>query len=314
MKSRIDELKKTSLKDLASLKDSHKSIIVEIKALRTEVNRIFDKLEKMTVEQLDRMINDLEKGLKNDLDSCANMHDQLKTMMEKLQQITDKHKNISLFIGYKKCKVKLGEANVTVQDIQKRPKQVLRFKSDESLLQFLKNLSSLGNIETVSSLPKRTDGDHVYNAQSSGEYNVRIKEDQNICTISGICELPSGDYVISDSNNKRVKLLNRKYQVIAHCDLSTVPNDLCHTFGNEVAVAVDDCIAKHEVHFLIMSRGKLHAGRRFTTDHQCNCVSHHQGQLYISSNDALHQNTISGILVKRFMKTSLITGKLTRMF
>ncbi|WAR26945.1 hypothetical protein MAR_012649, partial [Mya arenaria] len=116
MKSRLDELKNERIKDQGTLYDSYKNIIDDIKALRKEINQILDKLEKKTVKQLDNMIEDLEKSIKDDLETFARMHDQLSTMIEKLKQITGKNKECSSYIGFRICQSKLSEANGLVQE------------------------------------------------------------------------------------------------------------------------------------------------------------------------------------------------------
>ncbi|WAR04998.1 hypothetical protein MAR_020367, partial [Mya arenaria] len=92
MRSRLDELRNARMKDQASHEDSYKNILAEIKALRKEINFIFDQLEKKTVEELDSMMKHLEKSVKDDIETCAQMHHQLKNMVKKLQQMSGKHK------------------------------------------------------------------------------------------------------------------------------------------------------------------------------------------------------------------------------
>ncbi|WAR08610.1 hypothetical protein MAR_018568, partial [Mya arenaria] len=92
MRSRLDELKNVRTKDQDSLIDSYKNIIAEVKDLRKNINTILDQLEKKTVEHLDSMMKELEKTIKDDLETCAQMDDQLNTMIEKLQQITGKNR------------------------------------------------------------------------------------------------------------------------------------------------------------------------------------------------------------------------------
>ncbi|XP_052760758.1 uncharacterized protein LOC128203393 [Mya arenaria] len=290
MRQRMDELKNDRIKDQVSLKDSYKNIIAEIKAFRKEINYILDEIEKKTFEQLDSMMEDLEKSVKHDIETCAHMHDQLKTMFEKLRKITGKNKETSSYIGFRICQSKLSEAKFLEQELL--AKGGMKFKSDESLLPFLRNLNKLGNFET--------DNIHVYKAQSSSRYKVRIKKDKTICLIAGICELPSGEVVIADRHNKRVKLLNRQFEVIDHCDLPSHPYHLCHTTGSEVAVAVTyytniPC----EVHFLTVTRGKLQAVRKFTTNHYCYSIAHHQGKLYVGSAEVLYLYAMDGRLIKK---------------
>ncbi|WAR30489.1 hypothetical protein MAR_033031 [Mya arenaria] len=118
---RLDELKNTRVKDQASVNDTYNNFMAQIKALRKEINKILDKLENDTVKHFESIIKDLKKDVKDDLENCDRMNDQLETMFDMLQQITDKHKETSTYISFKKCQTKLSEAYSLVQEIQKRP-------------------------------------------------------------------------------------------------------------------------------------------------------------------------------------------------
>ncbi|XP_052788092.1 uncharacterized protein LOC128222942 [Mya arenaria] len=299
----LDELKNARMKDQASLKDSYKNIIAEIKALRKEINKILDQFEKKSVQELDRLIKDLEKRVKDDLDTCAHMNDQLKTMVDKLQQITGKAEETDSYIGFRKCQTKLNEVTSMVQEIQRRPREGVMFKYDESVLPFLRNI--LGTVENVHSISKTTDNIHVFKAQIESHHSVKIKNDEKDGFILGICELPSREVVIADFNN-RVKLLDQQFNVIDCVDLPAVPFDLCSIPGNEVAVASQayDSVANagdtlHEIHILSVTKGQLHAVRKFNTDHMCRSVIHHKSHLYVGSYDALYMYTIDGRLEKK---------------
>ncbi|XP_052768015.1 uncharacterized protein LOC128208493 [Mya arenaria] len=304
MRNRLDELSNARMKDQVSMNDSYKNIISEIKAFRKKINKILDKLEKKTVGQLDRQKEDLEKIIKDDMESCVNMNNQHKTMMEKIQQINGKHKETNSYIGFRICQTKLGETKSAMLEIQKKPTRRISFKSDRSLLPFLRNLNNLGDVDSFLSMPKRADGDHVYKTQSSSCYDVKIKKDVSKCHIVGICELPSGEVVIADHYNRRVKLLNNQYKVTDHCDLPSYPQDLCRTERYDIYVAVDSWGTLHEVHSLSVTRGKLQAVRKFTTNHLCLSIAIHQGQLYVNDNNSLYQYTMDGELVKEIYKSS----------
>ncbi|WAR26751.1 TIF1B-like protein [Mya arenaria] len=100
MRRWLDKLKNDIMKDQASLNDSYKNILVEILALRKTINKVLDRMERKTVQQLDSMMKDLEKSIKDDLETCAHMNDQLKTMTEQLQQITGNNKETNSYIGF----------------------------------------------------------------------------------------------------------------------------------------------------------------------------------------------------------------------
>ncbi|XP_052774587.1 uncharacterized protein LOC128213105 [Mya arenaria] len=299
IRSKLDQLMNAGKKDQISLKDSYEKIIAEIKAHRKEINMILDQIEKKTVQQLDSLMKDLEQCAKDDLETCAKMNDQLKDMVDKLNQITCNQKKTNSYIGFRKCQTMLKEVTTVMQEIQGRPKEGLRFKSDESVLPFLRN--SLGNVEQ--SIFKTKDAIHVHKAKWQSNYSVKIKKDANNCYILGMCALPSGEVIIADFNN-RVILLNQQYNVIDHLDMSSLPYDLCYIYGNEVAVAAYDAVAGNAdvlngVQFLTVTKGQLQAVRNFNTGHRCRSIIYHQGHLYVGSNDALYLYTMDGHMINK---------------
>ncbi|XP_052817011.1 uncharacterized protein LOC128243338 [Mya arenaria] len=301
MRSRLDELKNAKLKDQDALKDSYKSILAEIKALRKELNQILDKLEQKTVEQLDGMMKDLEKSLEDDIETCTHMNELLKIMMDKFGQIAGKNKETKCYVGHRKCQTKLTEAQNLVHEIQGKSEEALHFKSDSSIVPFLRNQHMFGAPERVITVAKSLNSVYVYKGLGSKKFSVRIKKDKKTCSIEGICELPSGDLVIADSKNKRVKLLDMTYKVTAHLDLPVPPLHLCNLTGSEIAVVIDDD-KMHAICILTVTRGQFQVSRKFTTDHQCKSIAYHQGQLYICSYSALYQYTMDGRLVKVLKK------------
>ncbi|XP_052814052.1 uncharacterized protein LOC128241115 [Mya arenaria] len=298
MRNIFDVLNNVTMIDQASIKDSYTNTIADIKAFRKEINMILDQLEKKTVEQLDRVIKGSEETYKTDMETCTRMQNQLKTIMETLQQITGKHQETISYIASRHCQAKLSEAMSLVHKIQKRPKEDIKFNSDKSVIPFLKNITNLGNVDTIKFVQKMEHSDYVYKAIGSCHYPVKIKNDAYKCHIVGICVLTNEEVVIADHNNSKVKLLNGHYQVTDHFDLPSFPVDMCLTANNEVAVAVDDCA----IHFLSVTRGKLKAVKQFNTDHNCNSIAHHQGELYVGSNNVLYQYTMAGQKVRTIYK------------
>ncbi|XP_052806928.1 uncharacterized protein LOC128236110 [Mya arenaria] len=297
MRSRLGELTNARLKYQASLTDMYKDILAEIKALRKKMNNILDHLEKKTVKELDSMIKGLETNIKVDIDACTHMHDQLKTMIKKVQQMTGKHKETNSYIGYRRCQDKLDKAEEQMQTMQRKPEPRISFKPDSSLQPFLNNLHVFGSIEKFEIL-------HVYKALDFKTYYV--KENDNFrFSIVGICELPSGDLVIANKKNSKVIFLNRQYDVTASCDLPFPPEDLCLISGNEVAISVNDSI-RHEVHFINVTRGKLQKVTHSTTVHWCFSVAYHQGRLFVSSGNTLYQYNMDGNIITKIYEDKSI--------
>ncbi|KAH3790926.1 uncharacterized protein LOC127843022 isoform X1 [Dreissena polymorpha] len=136
------------------------------------------------------------------------------------------------------------------------------------------------------------------NVQSITEHNVRIPSDKVVCDIRGICVLPDGQVLVVDWNNENVKLLNQQYQVVSHWDVNAWPLDICLITPSEVAVAVYTSNI-HEVQFITVNQGKLVSGRKFQLQHECTCITHHQGNLFVTSGQELYKYSLNGKLICR---------------
>ncbi|KAH3895173.1 hypothetical protein DPMN_019333 [Dreissena polymorpha] len=152
----------------------------------------------------------------------------------------------------------------------------------------------------------------AFNVQRKSVHNVKIPSDSYECSIEGICVLTDGQVLVADYFNKRVKLLNQQYQVVSHWDVNAQPVDICLITPSEVAVAVNDHDSKiHEVQFITVNQGKLVSGRKFQLQHECTFITHHQGDLFVTSGQELYKYSLNGKLICRLYqdRSGDYTGK-----
>ncbi|KAH3794185.1 hypothetical protein DPMN_147716 [Dreissena polymorpha] len=71
---------------------------------------------------------------------------------------------------------------------------------------------------------------------------------------------------------------------------------MCTITSGEVAVAIEHLFKPH-VQFITVNKSQLVTSRQFQLQHRCICIAHHQGDLYISSLDALYKYSLSGKLI-----------------
>ncbi|KAH3720586.1 hypothetical protein DPMN_063486 [Dreissena polymorpha] len=134
--------------------------------------------------------------------------------------------------------------------------------------------------------------------KSSKKYNVKIKGDTNQCSLTGICETASGELLLTDWRNNKVKLLDQTYKVVAHCDLRNAPWSMCSIDSNLVAVTV----TYKQVHFIRVTNGQLIKDRILKLKHDCFGIAHQHGNLYITDGNALYLYTVDGRLVREMYK------------
>ncbi|XP_052781936.1 uncharacterized protein LOC128218324 [Mya arenaria] len=304
LRKQIEDMKNDRKKNCALLKKTRTAIVDEIKAIRKKINDILDKMEKTTVQELDRLVSDQELSIKKDMESCTQMHDELKNIMDDIQS-KDSSGETPLYIGFRNCEKKIKQANEILQNMSNVVKYDITFRKHNGIEDFLSSMKTFGELNEsnvyckqplISLFPR----DHVFDTKGYKEYNVKMSSDKDTCDILGICELPGGEVVITDFKNRKVKLLDQEYRVVDHCDVPKYPNDVCHIGGNEVAVCVnsndDD---RHELHFINITKGKLVTTRKLSFTHRCKSATHHGNKLYISSITALYVYTMTGKLVKK---------------
>ncbi|KAH3703998.1 uncharacterized protein LOC127859528 [Dreissena polymorpha] len=141
----------------------------------------------------------------------------------------------------------------------------------------------------------KSDPNQVIRVKSSKMYSVNVKGDSETCWILGICATATGEFIITDRGNNKVKLLDQTYKVVAQCNLSDVPNCMCSIDFSLVAVALKN----NSVHFIRVTNGRLVHDRRLKLQHTCNGIAHHQDNLYIASDTALYQYSVDGRLVSK---------------
>ncbi|XP_052815308.1 uncharacterized protein LOC128242256 [Mya arenaria] len=309
----LNQVREVRKKNQCSLKTSGRSMLTKIKDLRKKLNQLLDELEKKTVEQMNSVLANLDDTLQNDIDSCTSIHDQLKALMDTIQAQC-KDNEPSSYIGFRKCEKKMAEAKSLLQELSTKPELTATFKPETTITQLLSDFNILGNVQenleikighqlSENKSSKQTHISRVFKTGKKSTFNVKIKPETKNCSIIGITELPSGEIVIADDRNNSVKVLNRDYKVIAQCDVPIEPQDICHISGNQVAVAVnwpED--VTHEVHFLTVSAGTITMTRKFSVDHDCVSIRHHEEQLYVGSITALYIYTHAGKQVKKILE------------
>ncbi|KAH3718005.1 hypothetical protein DPMN_060802 [Dreissena polymorpha] len=162
-------------------------------------------------------------------------------------------------------------------------------------------------VDAIHNSSDQINPDQMY-VKKKSEYNVKIARDtRQHCYISGICILPSGETIVADYTNKRVKLLDKHYNVSSDFEVDRNPQDICQLLPCRVAVTFKLLtLNTHNVQFILLevSNGKLVFVNKFREEydytstlqlkHAALGITYHQGDLYITSGTALYRYTHNG--------------------
>ncbi|XP_052780010.1 uncharacterized protein LOC128217136 [Mya arenaria] len=288
LEKQLELMKEARIKNTTSLKKTRTAISDEIKTIRKTINGILDKIEKTTLQDLDGMIAKLEKYIKKDIETCDKKTIELQNMIAAFQTKAKSSESKS-YIAYRKSQDMISQANDHLRGISVIECYNVTFQANYLIEELLSSIKTFGSTRKDSLF----DPNHVFSVAEYKEYNVKMRNDKCQCIIWGVCEMPSGDFVIADFNNCKVKLLDKEYRMLDRCDVPGDSLDVCHIDGNEVAVCVDSVL-----YFINATKGKLITTRKLSFTHACYAAAHHGGQLYISSFTALYVYTMSGQKVK----------------
>ncbi|KAH3720350.1 hypothetical protein DPMN_063247 [Dreissena polymorpha] len=282
----LKKFKSVQEASIQSIEGSYGEKLQEIRDQCKKINAALDELENTTLKELDDIRTKLQTSLKKDVDNCGRLKDELQQLSEAVQGLCDKSNQDIKFIASRKCLDKIQESERYLNENPVKVQSSIIFQANIDIEQYLSQQSSLGRIVDCMKCVK---------LKKKQEYNVKISSDRHACSIIGICSLPSGQVIIVDRINKRVKMLDKNYNVSSHCDVSDYPHDICQITSSEVAVTLDGA----GVQFMSVSNRQLINGRQFQLPHAAVGIAHHKGALYITSRTALYHYTLTGTFVKK---------------
>ncbi|XP_060558532.1 uncharacterized protein LOC132718814 isoform X2 [Ruditapes philippinarum] len=131
----------------------------------------------------------------------------------------------------------------------------------------------------------------VWLVEEKREINIKINGESKDCWIHGSCILPSGEILLADYNNKKLKKLDSMYNVKCVCDLPYKPNDVCYVGDN---VAVVSLLGK-KLQF-VDTKHSMILIRYIDTDHSCIGLACHGDQMYVRDiNGSVYSYSTNGI-------------------
>ncbi|XP_052222665.1 transcription intermediary factor 1-beta-like [Dreissena polymorpha] len=208
----LDELntfKSTHEASIQSVEESYSERLKEIQDLRKKLNAALDALENTTMKELDEIRVTLQTALKKDVDNCNRLKDELKQLSEAVNVLFDKSKTEIEFIASRKCLDKIEECKTYLKENPVKLQRSLIFQASIDIEQYLTQQASLRRIVvSMQSLTVKMNPDWILTVKRN-VYLMSISSDpRQTCRITGICCLPSGQFVVTDECNRKVMLLD----------------------------------------------------------------------------------------------------------
>ncbi|KAH3739321.1 hypothetical protein DPMN_045971 [Dreissena polymorpha] len=223
----------------------------KIQETRENILAALDMLEKKTLQKMRDTLTKLQASLKSDVDKCSTLGIELKQLRDAIQDISDQSEQELSFIASIKCKDNIQQFKNYLKKNFAELKSSITFDPNSEIMQYLSKLSGLAQ-----SLTAVGNADQIIRIDGKSEYDVSI-QGESTCHIRDICVLTSGQVLVVDSSNYKVKMLNQQYQLVSHCSVSDEPLGMCQITPSEVCVTV--CA---EVQFIKVNNNQLVKDRK----------------------------------------------------
>ena len=286
LRMKIGQLQQERSKDRTNLTRMKDTCRKEISNFRKELNDFLDHLERDIIQDFEKH----EKKRKQLID------DQIKSLTTALQMIDLDYKLLEdakydnkaeiMFASDIKISKNLSEYEAVLDDLQNNfERSDLYFQRNSKLVELQQAIDSLGSIKEKDSVSYKGTCTKVVlgmNVQSSSQPNVRLDDDKTLPFMTGCCFMPSGDLVLCDFNNSKLKLLDRTFKVKDSLSLNDRPWSLYVNDNSNVIVTIPRSKQLQYVQLV----PHMKAGRVIQLDKKCWNVAVAGNEIYVSCHNA----------------------------
>ena len=282
LRLKIRQLQQERNKDRTNLTRMKDTCRKEITTFRKELNDFLDHLERNIIQNLEKY----EKKQKQLTD------DQIKSLTTALQMIDLDYKLLEeakydnkteiMFSSDIKISKNLSEYETVLDDLQNNfERSDLYFQRNSKLVELQQAIDSLGSIKEKDSVSYKSISTKVVlgmNVQSSSQPYVRLGSDNREPWITGCCFMPSGDPLLCDRDNSKLKLLDRTFKVKDSLSLNGQPWSLSIIDNSNVIVTLPNTKQLQYVQLV----PHMKAGRVIKLDKKCWDVAVAGNDIYVS--------------------------------
>ncbi|XP_060586969.1 E3 ubiquitin-protein ligase TRIM71-like [Ruditapes philippinarum] len=208
----VEDAKKMTNKSNSSLKDA----LSDIRKFRQEINQRLDELERQIEDAAKVVEQENNKHLKAVETTCEDITKSLKTSSDTIKQLNTSKQADKLFMELKLVEKTLKNVEGKKLQLSSYDIKEFNFKTNDAILDLLKTEKSLGTL-TQKTLKIKFPSVQIKSRRSShqGEISVKTSKDKDMCWITGMTLLTPDLLIITDRNNKAVKMVVTSRQSVS---------------------------------------------------------------------------------------------------
>ena len=309
LRMKIEQLQQERNEDRTNLSRMKDTCRKEITTFRTELNDFLDHLERDIIQDLEKH----EKKQKQLID------DQIKSLTTALQMIDSDYKLLeeakydnkteTMFSSDIKISKNLSEYETVLDDLQNNfERSDVYFQRNSKLVELQQTIDSLGSIKEKDSVSYKDTSSKVVlgiKVQSSSQPNVRLDDDKGVPCITGCCFMPSGDLVLCDCANSKLKLLDRTFKVKDSFSVNAKPWSLSVIDNSDVIVTIP---ATKQLQYVQLVP-HMKAGRVIKLDKKCWDVAVVGNEIYVSCHNGPGEGEVRVLALSGNLKRKLGVNK-----
>ena len=282
LRMKIEQLQQERDKDRTNITRMKDTCRKEISTFRKELNDFLDHLERDIIQDLEKHEKKRKQLIDDQIKSLTTTLKMIELDYKLLEEAKYDNKAETMFASDVKISKNLSEYKAVLDDLKNNfERSDLCFQRNSKLLKMQHIVDSLGSIKEKDSVSYKDTSSKVVlgmKVQSSSQSNVQLGDDKGVPFITGCCFMPSGDLVLCDYNNSKLKLLDRTFKVKDSLSLNDQPWSLSAIDNSNVIVTLPNTKQLQYVQLV----PDMKAGRVIKLDKKCWGVAVAGNEIYVS--------------------------------
>ncbi|XP_033731711.1 tripartite motif-containing protein 2-like [Pecten maximus] len=266
---------------LQNLVQNQEVALQSITDLRQNVDKQLNTLQKDVTDKLIASFKEEKINMEASLRQCEHLMNSMLNTMKSSVTAVEGNDHIETIVLYQRGQAELESCKALLTDMRKSYTFV---SVKHHIASELGNLDgdAMGKIITEKQ-PRRFPGSHCdlvphlleSKVKEIGKFNMKIPS-------RGVVFLPCDQIVVSDYNNKKLKLFTDKGQLLDELTIRGRPNDLCLVDNNTVAVSV---YSPGGIHVVKVKASKLSLSSeiRMSNDEEYLGITHTDGRFIVGT-------------------------------
>ena len=277
----ITALQESREKDLNILSLEAKDCQDRAKQFREELSRNLERMEAKTLLDINVFKTQETKTITQQIDTCKAAQNSLDTYSRKLQLAKEQHDKQGILMYNIQLSQAVKSFTTITEEITKEVYQPhISFECNQAI-----NIAADQDLGTVrcntSRIPQQKGFDEM-SVTTGNKINVKLQSDAKDAWISGSTFLSSGELILCDRNNNKLKLLDKNLQMKENMDLPGSPRDIAPVNQHQVIVTFPH---KKYLQFIQVTPS-LALGHKVDLGMECRGVAVSRESIYISLADS----------------------------